>query len=36
MLTAMVALATLTPDARQIFDTHLARVARRSLRPPGT
>lgn len=31
MLTAMVALATLTPDARQVFDTHLARVARRSL-----
>ena len=32
MLTAMVALTTLTPDARQVFDTHLARVADRSLR----
>lgn len=32
MLTAMVALATITPDARQTFDTHLARVRERSLR----
>lgn len=31
MFTAMVALATLTPDARQVFSTHLARVADRSL-----
>lgn len=30
MFTAMVALATLTPDARQVFSTHLARVADRS------
>jgi hypothetical protein len=27
----MVALTTLTPDARQTFATHLARVADRSL-----
>jgi NTP pyrophosphatase (non-canonical NTP hydrolase) len=31
MFTAMVALTTLTPDARKVFDTHLARVADRSL-----
>jgi NTP pyrophosphatase (non-canonical NTP hydrolase) len=34
MFTAMVALTTLTPDARKIFDTHLARVADRSLQTP--
>lgn len=34
MLTAMVALTTLTPDGRKVFDTHLARVADRSLQPP--
>ncbi|MBO0802113.1 MAG: MazG-like family protein [Nocardiopsaceae bacterium] len=32
MFTAMVALATITPDARKTFDAHLARVACRSLR----
>ena len=32
IFTAMVALTTLTPDARKIFDAHLARVADRSLR----
>jgi hypothetical protein len=31
VLTAMVALATITPDARNTFDRHLARVADRSL-----
>lgn len=31
MLTAMVALATITPNARKTFDAHLARVANRSL-----
>jgi NTP pyrophosphatase (non-canonical NTP hydrolase) len=34
MFTAMVALTTLTSDARKVFDTHLARVADRSLRTP--
>jgi NTP pyrophosphatase (non-canonical NTP hydrolase) len=34
MFTAMVALTTLTPDARKVFDIHLARVADRSLRAP--
>jgi NTP pyrophosphatase (non-canonical NTP hydrolase) len=34
MFTAMVALTTLTPDARKIFGAHLARVADRSLRGP--
>ena len=34
MFTAMVALTTLTPNARKVFDTHLARVADRSLQPP--
>lgn len=32
MLTAMVALATITPDPQNTFETHLARVADRSLR----
>jgi NTP pyrophosphatase (non-canonical NTP hydrolase) len=32
MFTAMVALATITPDAQKTFDAHLARVADRSLR----
>jgi hypothetical protein len=30
----MVALSTLTPDARETFDGHLARVAGRSLGAP--
>jgi hypothetical protein len=30
----MVALATLTPDVRETFDGHLARVASRSLGTP--
>ena len=34
MFTAMVALATLTPDAQRVFSTHLARVADRSLGQP--
>jgi hypothetical protein len=34
MLTAMVALTTLTPNARKVFGTHLARVADRSLQTP--
>lgn len=33
MLTAMVALATITPDAPQTFNAHLARVRDRSLQP---
>jgi NTP pyrophosphatase (non-canonical NTP hydrolase) len=33
MFTAMVALATITPDARKVFDAHLARVAGRPLQP---
>ncbi|MFH8236302.1 MazG-like family protein [Streptomyces sp. NPDC018321] len=35
VITALVALRTLTPDTRAVFDRHLARVAERSL-PPGT
>jgi NTP pyrophosphatase (non-canonical NTP hydrolase) len=35
MFTAMVALATITPDAQETFDTHLARVADRALRKPS-
>ena len=35
MFTAMVALCTLTPDAREVFQANLARVAERSLREPG-
>jgi NTP pyrophosphatase (non-canonical NTP hydrolase) len=35
MFTAMVALATLTPDAREVFNSHLARVADRSLGQPA-
>ena len=31
IVTAMVALSTLTPDARETFNGHLARVASRSL-----
>ena len=34
ILTAMVALSPLTPDARETFDGHLARVAGRSLGTP--
>ena len=36
MFTAMVALTTITPDARRVFDEHLARVAGRPLQPSGT
>jgi hypothetical protein len=32
----MVVLTTLNPDAREVFCAHLARVADRSLRQPGT
>src|SRR5579859_7478302 len=35
IFTAMVALTTLTPDARQTFQSHLARVAGRSLSEPS-
>src|SRR5580692_146751 len=35
MFTAMVALTTITPDARKVFEEHLARVAGRPL-PPST
>ncbi len=31
IITAMVALTTLTPDAAHVFDAHLAKVAARSL-----
>ena len=34
ILTAMVVLATLTPDARETFNSHLDRVASRSLGTP--
>jgi NTP pyrophosphatase (non-canonical NTP hydrolase) len=34
IVTAMVALTTLTPDARETFNGHLARVASRSLETP--
>jgi NTP pyrophosphatase (non-canonical NTP hydrolase) len=33
-LTALIALRTLTPDARGVFEQHLERVAARSLRRP--
>ncbi|MFF3874258.1 MazG-like family protein [Streptomyces sp. NPDC001978] len=33
VITAMVALRTLTPDAREVFTGHLARVRQRSLGP---
>jgi NTP pyrophosphatase (non-canonical NTP hydrolase) len=36
MFTAMVALRSLTPDAPEVFDAHLARVAGRPLQPSGT
>ncbi|MFF4013896.1 MazG-like family protein [Streptomyces sp. NPDC001843] len=32
VITALVALRTLTPEAREVFGRHLARVAERSLR----
>lgn len=35
ILTAMVVLATLNPDARDVFKTHLTRVAQRSLSRPN-
>ncbi|MFG3345052.1 MazG-like family protein [Streptomyces sp. NPDC048018] len=34
IITAMVALRTLTPDAAEVFTGHLRRVAERSLREP--
>ncbi|MFD3589151.1 MazG-like family protein [Streptomyces sp. NPDC058683] len=33
VITALVALRTLTPDTRQVFERHLARVTERSLGP---
>ncbi|MEU8621940.1 MazG-like family protein [Streptomyces sp. NPDC048623] len=33
IITAMVALRTLTPDAREVFEGHVERVAGRSLEP---
>lgn len=36
MITAMVALRTLSPDAREVFATHLAGVQERSLGPGPT
>ncbi|MFC0601432.1 MazG-like family protein [Streptomyces palmae] len=36
ILTAMVALASLTPDAREVFAAHLRRVTARSLASEGT
>ncbi len=36
MFTAMVALTTITPDPRKVFDEHLARVAGRPLQPDST
>jgi NTP pyrophosphatase (non-canonical NTP hydrolase) len=33
VITALIALRTLTPDAREVFARHLDRVARRSLPP---
>ncbi|MFJ3652321.1 MazG-like family protein [Streptomyces nigra] len=35
VITALVALRTLTPDAREVFTRHLARVAKRSLGAGG-
>ncbi|AQS69877.1 MazG-like family protein [Streptomyces pactum] len=35
VITALVALRTLTPEAREVFARHLARVAERSLGTPG-
>ncbi|MGC9499643.1 MazG-like family protein [Streptomyces sp. WG7] len=35
VITALVALRTLTPQAREVFGRHLARVAERSLGTPG-
>ncbi|AJE85941.1 hypothetical protein SLNWT_5565 [Streptomyces albus] len=35
IITAMVALRTLSPEARHLFDAHLARVAERSLSATG-
>jgi NTP pyrophosphatase (non-canonical NTP hydrolase) len=34
ILTAMIALATLTPDARQVFEARLHHIAARSLQQP--
>jgi NTP pyrophosphatase (non-canonical NTP hydrolase) len=36
VFTAMVALATITPDPQKAFDAHLTRVADRSLRKPSS
>ncbi|MFF7734949.1 MULTISPECIES: MazG-like family protein [unclassified Streptomyces] len=35
VITALVALRTLTPQAREVFEGHMARVRERSLRTPG-
>ncbi|MFI9049570.1 MazG-like family protein [Streptomyces sp. NPDC053427] len=35
IVTAMVALRTLTPEARRVFDGHLGRVAERAASAPG-
>jgi NTP pyrophosphatase (non-canonical NTP hydrolase) len=35
VITALVALRTLTPDTQEVFTHHLARVTRRSLDPEG-
>ncbi|MFG2952372.1 MazG-like family protein [Streptomyces sp. NPDC048291] len=35
VITALVALRTLTPDAREVFKTHLQGVRERSLGPPA-
>lgn len=35
VITALVALRTLTPDTREVFTRHLARVTERSLGPAG-
>ncbi|UCM86936.1 MazG-like family protein [Streptomyces marincola] len=35
ILTGMVSLATINPDAQQVFEYHLSRVARRSLEATG-
>ncbi|GAA4048604.1 MazG-like family protein [Streptomyces shaanxiensis] len=35
VITALVALRTLTPDAREVFDRHLTRVTERSLGSPS-
>ncbi|MFJ3716311.1 MazG-like family protein [Streptomyces sp. NPDC090057] len=34
-ITALVALRTLTPEAREVFERHLTRVRERPLKPPA-